>query len=937
MQSLETNFVCWSLNEIPTVGFYRELHRFLKKWPISRSATKTAIGNFYISIDPELQKKSTFSRPDNIYRFIEKVADSDKPDATRMCYNLHATIQRLQTEIIGCSAEIQGLSATVQNQKQELCSVRKEVDIAKAELGDAKRELQDIEKQLQCARRERKKAERNNEKLQAGIVDAIHYEDELLDKIDLLCSDESSKNGGDENSFCFQTKRDGKVYSPAIRDLYYTLLANQLPPAKIAPTIRTILNCFLPHSVDVQIPLPGRSCASYMRKTELTTINLAHKASVIIEQEKPVHLNTDGTTKSQKKLQGVAINGMVLSINEVPDGAADAMIDDISSELQKLREIAHSLGLPNADKINWTLIASSSSDSASTQKRFNKLLQDQKKKDEEKFGTMCPGAMELVENFCCMHLGVNLRKAFLDGMKAVANGDSNDSQQREHHKSDTFVHEFCKLLGQHGVPEYGHGNLAFPDFLEERSTSSEKASYYQTCLRVKLDRQVGSRYFVTAANAGKILFLQEAAVDFLQYCGKSADSGNKLEQTVFKKLQDPDELSQLKGDAVMFHHVYSNLVMLAKSTDLNKSAFDMNKHYLELQLFLEQVQLNPQIAMDKEFQVFSEKRLYSDSKTTNHRLHPLASFTEERVFHEDEWDETLLYPLLSAGAVAMKEKLCTYAQTQLPGGKYWEPDSSIEMVLKQLRPNNDLCESILGLNDYLATTIPNLHQQSKSNLIQVKKNKTMRWLHELPDDKHDTVIELAVKRRKTVTQLDKEGAAQRSKLRREKMVRENCRREALKRRAAREKDRLSTLHLITSTDELKKCLSDIGCCKKKKLALIRDQINIRKKLLNQRVKVYFSHKGRERPLEQIIQDLIDAIECFSASECTDFPESFVGKNILHKFEVDGQEKWFAGHILSYDTKTHLHEVLYDEEDENLFFNLTDDISNGDLLFVDESV
>ena len=49
----------------------------------------------------------------------------------------------------------------------------------------------------------------------------------------------------------------------------------------------------------------------------------------------------------------------------------------------------------------------------------------------------------------------------------------------------------------------------------------------------------------------------------------------------------------------------------------------------------------------------------------------------------------------------MRRKLCTYAHTQLPGGKYWEPDPALEAVVKSLKPSNDLCESILGLNDYL--------------------------------------------------------------------------------------------------------------------------------------------------------------------------------------------------------------------------------------------
>jgi len=36
---------------------------------------------------------------------------------------------------------------------------------------------------------------------------------------------------------------------------------------------------------------------------------------------------------------------------------------------------------------------------------------------------------------------------------------------REHHSVDTLVHEFCKLFGHCGVPEYACGVLSFPDFL----------------------------------------------------------------------------------------------------------------------------------------------------------------------------------------------------------------------------------------------------------------------------------------------------------------------------------------------------------------------------------------------------------------------------------------------------------------------------------------
>ena len=126
--------------------------------------------------------------------------------------------------------------------------------------------------------------------------------------------------------------------------------------------------------------------------------------------------------------------------------------------------------------------------------------------------------------------------------------------------------------------------------------------------------------------------------------------------------------------------------------------------------------------MNVDFEVFaSEKKLYGTDTKCNHRLHTMYKHVEQRVFLEEDSDATLLYPLLATGASAMKAKLSKYAQCLLPGGRYWEPDPEIEAVFRQLKPNNDLCEGILGLkNDYLTTAIPNL---SRSNLIGVKKKQ----------------------------------------------------------------------------------------------------------------------------------------------------------------------------------------------------------------------
>ena len=63
-----------------------------------------------------------------------------------------------------------------------------------------------------------------------------------------------------------------------------------------------------------------------------------------------------------------------------------------------------------------------------------------------------------------------------------------------------------------------------------------------------------------------------------------------MEKDVAIKLQDCNKLAALKADAVMFFHIYADLVTLAKSTELKKSSFDMNTHYFELQVFLQELE-----------------------------------------------------------------------------------------------------------------------------------------------------------------------------------------------------------------------------------------------------------------------------------------------------------------------------------------------------------
>ena len=180
---------------------------------------------------------------------------------------------------------------------------------------------------------------------------------------------------------------------------------------------------------------------------------------------------------------------------------------------------------------------------------------------------------------------------------------------------------------------------------------------------------------------------------------------------------------------------------------------------------------------------------------------------------------------------------------------------------------------MLGLNDYLTSKIANLHQMSRSNLVEMKKNKTLSWLSEIPQKNQLEVIDLAVKERRHVLAESIQNDKQKSLERRAKMLQTNLKRKALEKKLSDEKELLLNQHIITSSEELAQALGEIdfegGAASKrkaKKLSVLRTQIKIRKRILNQTIPIVFTHARKQIPLGYIVKELsefIDANTCSS--------------------------------------------------------------------------
>ena len=63
-----------------------------------------------------------------------------------------------------------------------------------------------------------------------------------------------------------------------------------------------------------------------------------------------------------------------------------------------------------------------------------------------------------------MHLGVNLRKAFLEDLSLVPLDNCSSDSLKEGDQLETFIYKSARVFGKHGGPEYAEGIVQFGDF-----------------------------------------------------------------------------------------------------------------------------------------------------------------------------------------------------------------------------------------------------------------------------------------------------------------------------------------------------------------------------------------------------------------------------------------------------------------------------------------
>ena len=145
--------------------------------------------------------------------------------------------EQLKSLVSGYQSDLEVMTQKVIEQQRELEEMEKQMGAAKSELASSRRALSTVTNKLKTARDcAHKKGHEIQDKLETTYLYSVYYEEEMLAKIDELnalvdslksemTSPPIAGSVGDSDSlFCLETKEGGRVYSTAIRELYYKLM-----------------------------------------------------------------------------------------------------------------------------------------------------------------------------------------------------------------------------------------------------------------------------------------------------------------------------------------------------------------------------------------------------------------------------------------------------------------------------------------------------------------------------------------------------------------------------------------------------------------------------------------------------------------------------------------------------------------------------------------
>ncbi|WAQ97078.1 hypothetical protein MAR_029768 [Mya arenaria] len=618
-------------------------------------------------------------------------------------------------------------------------------------------------------------------------------------------------------------------------------------------------------------------------------------------------LYTDETTKFGTKYSGYHTsdtdgNMYVLGMREILTKSGQDTLSSFEEILNDIDERTVDADLTS--KRILLNITATMSDRASTEKNFNNLLQELR-------NTILPemyehwdhltaenqvAASTILNFFCGLHSLIHFAETSNKTLIQVENGffDINapilDPSFRKQSESGTLrlVRTSCKALARGADEKSGkfkEFNIFVKDFLKENKLHS-----------LPLEPFHGNRFNILFESAVAVFFLKDKIREFLLF-----NDSNKLLKSVLHDIQIIEYLAGLKALGLVSRLITGPLWCLIEKTPVH--ILDMNTHYLALVNFFKDASQNINLFMTGNLLLFGEEtELNKDAM--------FDSLTLE--WEHDDKVEVFLQVIFPA----LRELSNRIFVDHLPGGKWENVTDDVRAKSISCQKHNKFAESVFRFLDQLLRKKPNISDLASEAYIMYTANKTQQWLTSKTEEEKQTLITDAMKNVKTINFKTRHSEIElkQRQMMQEKLVQIELAEARRVKRLENYTNQVLYFGLWQTEECIEKELSEISK-KVEKIKALKAQLNFRQYVLKQKLPnneehrhVYAHSKSFEgRRIPASVEVLANNVKKLIQHAFTIEPPTgpvdankpiLNGKKIKHRFEENGEEKWYNGTVIS---------------------------------------
>lgn len=695
---------------------------------------------------------------------------------------------------------------------------------------------------------------------------------------------------------CFD--HDKRVYLPSIQACVYKLLENHVSARQVSNVIETVLSV-IGKKAD---RLPS---ASTVHNMNLQRLSISQQQLADISEDKAeTSLYTDETSKFGKKVCGYHIRDK--EGNFFTLGMRDMITKSGKDTLECLKEILLDIDMASQDPTKHTSneilknIRSTMSDSASTEIKFNELLEEYRKSilpyaiyNFHQLNNYQKESVSKLLNFFCglhsiVHIAETCNKSLLEVEKDIFIDSSvpiHDPAFKKNNESGTarLVRTSCKAFAR-GADEKSGCHIQFITYIHD----CLKANNYRS---LKLVPYRGNRFNILFHNAGQVYLLHQEMINFLDNYEL-----NRLTRSVLHDLKQPVFIAGCKALGLISKFISTPLWNLLENKEVK--ILDMNKHYLNLQLTLREACENIGEFMAGNIAPFSGE--------VKHDAVYIALTADSSY---DVHCQTILSILLPSICQYISRKFKDY----LPEGKYSQVSEEEIQVTESVEKHNKHCERVFAYYDQLLRFKPHISTLASEAYIMFSLNKTSAWLNNKSTEEIRKITEQSRRDVKRIRKKFKERQdvireqrnARLEKLRQEKEAAEARK---LKQQELNTQDII--YHGLWQTHEIVDKSLETYQTKSSKIAALKAQLRFRKEILNQKTKepsVYnftklVNGKRISLSIEELtinVKKLLSHAFTIDEQQVKDKQVSLlVQKRVKHKFLEDDKEIWYTGKVIS---------------------------------------